>query len=876
MKRLKFLETKRTPRYSLRKFSVGVASVLLGVTIFGINLTDHSVKAATTESVATEKVQQGSASNNTTATNPTEAATPSQSAPNTQGSVNSSTANKPTETAPPSQSAPKTQGSAHTDINSLAAKSAAKLAFMNLMAASDNGTDNGTDTGTDNGTDTGTGTDRNAGDTVDQNNINDQPAKENQKLANDNNLTSSDNYSSNIYQGKDGKYYKVVTIYGNDYVYHAADIQANGTAGGQKATTAEDTKNNINISKEDLGNGKTRWTVVFFPNKGLQNVGGSVHGLVSAKFGIALTNDYQIVGNVDMEVINDPNQKYTYYKFEDGSNSATDITIKNPPAEVDFSFNPKTDVDPNTGLINNSKTLPAYDNRYLQPSYYFTTDTSSGKTNLWQTYFKDGVENNNAYDGTTPYLGGVHDFHFNNFIIKNKTGVDGLDSKDLNDPKAQIPIIYDTRNEFNSNGVFNSVNFNQAMEFKSHGYASKVLWNDLSQHSSYVISFTTQHTDSHEKDLISGPKNQQFSGISANIYSYQNGYYNMFSRLYGEQRALDAAGAVVKPDAVISGGVDATRAFDQIKKDYLNNAQIYALRYKIQNNVTDSNALNNIITEGNSLNDAMKKLGNSIGQYDSDGSFADHKEDTTKESDRYKYANPDKKAAYDNATEVTKALINKDTGTYADQATVEKLTEAENKAWNELKVVLANKITPNVPKTKEPVADTSNLTKDEQDKVKKNVEDANKDENGKSILPEGTTVTVGPDGTATVTYPDGSKDVIAGTDLVIAAKSEDVPGSKHHSHKNGSNSSQADRVKGASTANGSIANAGNNLAVKGESDNAFVGVKGESDNAIGNNKATSLKALPQTGTKDTSILGVLGMLLASLGLFVFKKKRDKE
>ena len=34
MKRLKFLETKRTPRYSLRKFSVGVASVLLGVNHF--------------------------------------------------------------------------------------------------------------------------------------------------------------------------------------------------------------------------------------------------------------------------------------------------------------------------------------------------------------------------------------------------------------------------------------------------------------------------------------------------------------------------------------------------------------------------------------------------------------------------------------------------------------------------------------------------------------------------------------------------------------------------------------------------------------------------------------------------------------------------
>ena len=194
----------------------------------------------------------------------------------------------------------------------------------------------------------------------------------------------------------------------------------------------------------------------------------------------------------------------------------------------------------------------------------------------------------------------------------------------------------------------------------------------------------------------------------------------------------------------------------------------------------------------------------------------------------------------------------------------------------------AGNITPTVPGGKVTVKDPSHLTEGEKDQVKTNVTNANKDK-----FPDGTKVTVGDDGTTTVTYPDGSKDVIAGTDLVIAAKSEDVLGSKYHSHKNGSNSSQADRVKGASTANGSIANAGNNLGVKAETDNAivgvkaetdnaFVGVKGESDNAIGNNKATSLKTLPQTGTKDTSILGVLGMLLASLGLFGFKKKRDKE
>ena len=51
----------------------------------------------------------------------------------------------------------------------------------------------------------------------------------------------------------------------------------------------------------------------------------------------------------------------------------------------------------------------------------------------------------------------------------------------------------------------------------------------------------------------------------------------------------------------------------QIHTEYLNNAQINVLRNKIQNNITDSDALNNIIKEGNPLNDAMKNLGNSIG-----------------------------------------------------------------------------------------------------------------------------------------------------------------------------------------------------------------------------------------------------------------------
>src|SRR5699024_746489 len=76
----------------------------------------------------------------------------------------------------------------------------------------------------------------------------------------------------------------------------------------------------------------------------------------------------------------------------------------------------------------------------------------------------------------------------------------------------------------------------------------------------------------------------------------------------------------------------------------------------------------------------------------------------------------------------------------------------------------AEKITPDVPATPVPVANTSSLTEGEKDQVKKNVEDANKDENGKSTLPDGTTVTVGDDGTATVTYPDKTTDTIQGSD----------------------------------------------------------------------------------------------------------------
>ena len=83
----------------------------------------------------------------------------------------------------------------------------------------------------------------------------------------------------------------------------------------------------------------------------------------------------------------------------------------------------------------------------------------------------------------------------------------------------------------------------------------------------------------------------------------------------------------------------------------------------------------------------------------------------------------------------------------------------------------ADKNEPKVPGDKVKVDDPTKLTKDEKSDVEQAIKDANKDENGKSTLPEGSKVTVGDNGDVTITYPDGSKDTIPG-DQVIEGKSD--------------------------------------------------------------------------------------------------------
>ena len=103
----------------------------------------------------------------------------------------------------------------------------------------------------------------------------------------------------------------------------------------------------------------------------------------------------------------------------------------------------------------------------------------------------------------------------------------------------------------------------------------------------------------------------------------------------------------------------------------------------------------------------------------------------------------------------------------------------------------AGKTTPVTPTKKTLVDNPDDLTDAEKGKVKENITKANKDESGKSTLPDGTTVDVDDQGKATITYPDKSTDTILAADLVegkkttekVLAKLEIDAPSKHYDGK---------------------------------------------------------------------------------------------
>ncbi|MDM8244879.1 LEA family epithelial adhesin, partial [Limosilactobacillus vaginalis] len=680
-KQRNFEETKRTPHYGLRKLNVGVASVLLGVTVFGINVALDPAKAAANadEPVIQSTEKLNDPTGNVTSTGSSQDATPAGSGQNTD-----------------------TTGKGQNPAS------------------------------------------------VDENNINTQTQAKNNQLAKETGLTSSDNSSSNIYMGTDGNYYKVVTIYGNDYVYRPVKVYANGTATGQYATNERDTRTNIVTSKEDLGNGKVHWKITFFPAKGLTKYKSTLSGLQSAKFGVALTKDYKIIGDVTVNIDSIADAYHTYTAMTGhGSRGDHEFT---PEAHVVQSFNPNTDVDL-SGWINSS-TMPGENNDYILGPYYFTTENSVGKQNLGNTFFKEATVNNNVYT-QEPFVGGVHDLWTDNYTIRNENK-NALDGGDYVNKHLIYDPLYNGRYD-HTDGFFNSDDFGSAMIFKSHGKTG------TAQFASFTISFDTQHTDSYQSELAKGPKDrpQQFSGIIANTYSYQNDYYNMYSISLGEQRSLKKVGAKYVPNEpgdVVSNWKKGQEALTKINQKYLNKAQIDILSNAIHSNIDDEDTVDQIVTIGNKLNDAMKALGNSVGQYDDQRAYTDHVVDTVKQSDRYLNADPMKRSAYDQAVEAAQKVLDKEKGQNAEQPKVEELTKAVNDAWKAL-----NGST--IPTQKVVVADPLKLTPDELEQIKQKVAAVN----------PGTTVEVAPDGSVTIKRGDQVLTPIAGDQLVIGQTKVDDP-----------------------------------------------------------------------------------------------------
>ena len=737
------IDFKEKRRYAIKKVSGKTASVFIGATIFGVilssNLSIDNTKADTVSNTTATTIsndQTSETSNVVTLRNnqknensSNEAADSVQNVTsNTESDVSAENKAPSTENVALKSDTPEVSAPAESSANTSAAPAM-------RMAKS-----------------TTTGSDRSAAGTVDENNVNTQETEENKKLANETGLTSSDNYSSNIYKGTDGNYYKVITIYGKDYVYRPVKVYANGTATGQWATNERDTRANIITTKEDLGNGKVKWTVVFFPSKGLTKDNSTISGLQSAKFGVALTKDYQIIGDVTVNI----DSTADTYTAMTGHGSGGDHAFT-PEAHVVQSFNPNTDVDP-SGWINSS-TMPGENNDYILGPYYFTTENSVGKQNLGNTFFKEETVNNNVYT-QQPFVGEVHDLWTDNYTIRNEDS-NALDGGDYYKKHLIYDPLYNGRYD-HTDGFFNSDDFGSAMIFKSHGKTN------TAQFSSFTISFVAQHTDSYQSDLAKGPNGQQFSGIIANTYSYQNAYYNMYSISLGEQRSLKKVGrsyVETQPGDKIPNWQKGEDALARINKEYLNDEQINNLKNKIHKNIENSELIEQIVTTGNDLNDSMKALGNSVGIYDDNNEYTNRIVDNVKNSDKYIYASKEKQKAYDDAVIAAQNVIDKTKGKYADKTTVETLTKNVNDAFDALDGVK----TVNIPTEKVPVKDLNNLSEDEKAQVKKNVEDANK-----TLIDNGVTVTVDNKGNATITYLDKSTYEISSTDLVVEKTNTDA------------------------------------------------------------------------------------------------------
>lgn len=653
----------RKQRFTIRKLSVGVVSVLLGFTF----LTGHGNKHVSADTTSSETT-------NATASTPTVLTDQEVTLQNNDSTTPKDTTTT-TDAANTATTADKEAASTTTSDNSTkpvteqpAATTATSEDKVNPAVTSTTNTNQPA-----NASQPAATTTTNTSSTTTQPRLRaasvatpTTTTTDNNQLTKQTGLSSADNAGSNIFQGKDGNWYKVVFEDGQNKVYKVADITASANTGLPESWVRE----NIVIAKEDLGNGKTHWTIVFFPNKGFSK-DGNVKGLQNAGFAFILTKDYKIDGDISIVIDTDTSKNTVNSYSRDGD------AYGNNPVETHVvqTFNPKTDID-EMGLVNSDTLKLAnnkYGNQYIQGVYYITADQYNGRKDIDNIFFR-GDSSDIGSDGKT-YNGGGRGIYANNDIHVRSGEVQGGANGEY--------LIHDnilSEIDFNANGAFSSLDFGTLVSLKSWGSWGS-LANDYSQHSTFTISFDTTHDDSYQAYLKENTANKysnggaQFSGLVAGFASHQNSRFWDGFLANGEQRVgkTDANGKwlPVTAEEVIDNFVNPDTAIAKFSPKYLNDAQIKAVKQKIAE-ATTQEAIDQAVADGYALDDAMMKLGQSVGVC---GGPSERMVVNTRNSDKYVYDTQEDKDTYDQVAVEANKYLSRANGGYLDLNATQQLTQ---------------------------------------------------------------------------------------------------------------------------------------------------------------------------------------------------------
>ncbi|WP_279293773.1 KxYKxGKxW signal peptide domain-containing protein, partial [Enterococcus cecorum] len=289
-------------------------------------------------------------------------------------------------------------------------------------------------------------------------------------------------------------------IYGDNKVWGSIQDVITSRDSGQSIWMG---KGNFKITKISLGDGKDRWTITFFPKKGLMYDPSQYpdpYGLQNARFGFLLTKDYTITSDVNIKVEVDLNHP----TFGNGL-TGNKTTVNSTNNQASFDFNPNTDVNKTDGHVNNYSFIgDKGSNGYIQETYYISKDVNGSQTsNLLQNriYQGDSYSTLETEDQTSRQNSRILTKD-NNVVGKN--GVNGVISKD---------------------------SFGTAMYMKSYGTADAT----ATMFASYTISFDTIHSNETQKNLPLGSRGGAFSGVYATVDSYQNRWRNLVGDFYGEE-----------------------------------------------------------------------------------------------------------------------------------------------------------------------------------------------------------------------------------------------------------------------------------------------------------------------------------------------------